>query len=119
MSILASRYRLAGTQMGMPLIEEAGECTDASSTISTLRTYETGRVLLEPLPRAAGLVAKPLDGATLPTLRSVGDGQIGGARANCLQLGKTEFAQLAPEQPVGPEAGKKILSYRRIWIQLS
>jgi len=49
----------------------------------------------------------------------VGDGQIGGARANCLQLGKTEFAQLAPEQPVGPEAGKKILSYRRVWIQLS
>jgi hypothetical protein len=119
MTILAQRYRLAGTQLGRRVIEEAGECTDLGTTITTLRSYETGRVQLEALPRAAGLVAKPLDGSTLPALQSVGDAQIGGALSNCLQLGRTEFAQLAPEQPVGTYAGRRILAFRRLWIQMS
>jgi hypothetical protein len=118
MSVLATRFRIGGTNNGMPVILEEGECTGDSTTTNGLKTYETGRVEILPLPRAAGLVAKGLD-AALPTLQTVGDAQCGGARANCLQIGKTEFSQIAPEQPFGLHSGEKILAYRRVWQQLS
>jgi hypothetical protein len=105
--------------MGVGLIEESGECTGDSTTTNGLKTYETGRVKFEPVPRLAGLTAKALDEAALPTLQTVGDAQCGGSRGNCLQVGKTEFAQIAPEQPFGLHSGQKILAYRRMWVQLS
>lgn len=117
MSILGTRFEISGTRNGMATITEVGECT--TSSVATLKSYETGRVAILSVPRQTGLVAKALDSATLPALQSVGDDQIGGARPNCLQVGKTLFRQLAPVQPVGPYAGDEILQYTRVWQQLS
>jgi hypothetical protein len=100
----------------MPRIVETGLCTDEASSRSLLRLRESGRVQLEPLPRRRGIVAKGLEGQRLdPETLS---GEVIGTMRNCLQLGTTEFSRYAPVQPIGPYAGKGILAYRRLWVQL-
>lgn len=113
--IITQQYRQAGTFGGMPVIEEAGLCTNEASTLSDLREYETGRVEFSPVPRASGLVAKALDGSTLKT-KTVQTPF--GNFENCLQQDRTTLEPYAPRQPIGTFAGREIISYSRRWIHL-
>lgn len=116
MSVLVQLYSIVGTMHGQVLIMETGYCTDEQSTVSALQSQESGRVNLEPIPRAEGITAKALDNRTLKT--STLRGAAIGSRANCLQIGRTVFTPAAPRQPVEPFKNKEILHYTRIWIQL-
>ena len=117
MSVITEIYRKVGTQLGMPVFEQSGICTDEASAITTLRADENGRVELIPLPRRSGLAAKALDNTAVNTV-TLDDPAIGGSHDNCMQIGRTTFERFAPEQDVGPYSGHEILSYRRIFIQL-
>jgi hypothetical protein len=115
MSVITTFYRLAGTMHGMPVIEEAGLCTD--DEVTNLRDHENGRMELNPMPRAAGMTAKALDGGTIKTEDNVGDDYVG-KYDHCVQLGVTEFGLAFPVQPFGTYENKAILHYRRTWVQL-
>lgn len=114
--IIIQEYVRAGEMMGMPVVEEAGLCTDDDATRTTLSEYETGRVELAAIPRAQGLIAKALDGQELQTTTLTAD--VIGTLNNCLQLGKTDYFRFAPVQPIGIYSGSGILRYRRRWVQL-
>ena len=120
MSVLGNTFALAGTVMGRPVIMEMGECTDDGATISSLTANENGRVILEPAPRANGILAKSLDGVAVNTT-SLNHPALGGTRNNCMQLGRTEFSEIAPTQPsgMGTLTGKRILQYSRRFVQLA
>jgi len=109
-------YTVAGEYRGMRLIIEHGLCTDKGSTINELRKYETGRLLLVGVPRRKGLIAKVLDGRSVRTY-SISDPAVGDI-PHCVQVGRTEFRQVAPRQPVGPLRNHRILAYTRRWVQL-
>lgn len=113
MAIIFQQYEKAGTMGGMPVIRETGLATHDTA----LTTYETGRVEIIPLPRAAGLVAKALDGATLTTFTITGDAVVGTLQ-NLLQVGKTVVRLAFPEQPFGTYSGKSIVAFERSWVQL-
>jgi hypothetical protein len=112
MSLISTFYRLEGTLYGMPLIEERGFCTSDEDSLSD---YESGRVELIPLPRAAGIIAKSLDGSALTTKTIE---PVFGRYENCLQIGKTKYSDFAPTQTFGEYEGLRILSYQRTWVQL-
>lgn len=116
MPILSQLYSLAGDFAGRPQIVETGQATDDNGAMNELARYETGRLEIVPLPRSAGLVAKSLDGQKLLT-QTIETNMFGRFR-NCLQLGKTQIAQLAPRQPVGPHSGRKIVTFQRVWVSL-
>lgn len=113
--IITQFYSLAGTQGGMPILQEEGLCSDDQATLGLLRQKECGRIELIPLPRTKGLIAKSLDGQTIPenTLTTPFH-----TFPNCIQLGKTQFSDFAPTQPIGEFRNRRILRYRRTWIQL-
>lgn len=114
--IITTFYEQGGTMHGMPVIHESGLCTDAAMTTNKLKEYEPGRLELVPIPRLTGIVAKSLDGWTIKT--DTLDTPFGKFR-NCLQLEKTLFRDFAPEQPFGQFKNKRILAYRRSWVQLT
>ena len=116
MAILFSNYERQGTYMGMPVLVESGLATDDQSTTDELLRYECGRVEFSPIPRARGLIAKALDGQ--PVVRNTINTERFGRFANCVQMGPTQIGIFAPEQPIGPQAGRQINAFRRVWVQL-
>ncbi len=116
MPILFSNYARNGTFRGMPVIEETGLATDDSGALADLLRYEPGRVEIEAIPRARGLIVKALDGQPVRTNLLVTD-QFG-RFPNCFQMGPTQIQPFAPKQPIGPQAGRRINAFRRTWVQL-
>ena len=114
MAIITQEFAKVGQMHGMPVIREAGLATDDTD----LTTYETGRVELVPVPRAAGIVVKVLDGRTDPTLFSIASDPIVGTVGNLLQLGNTMVQRAFPKQPFGTYTGKEITAYQRTWVQI-
>lgn len=117
MATFSEFFAVEGAMEGMPLISEVGLATNDAGTLNKLRQYETEEIQLNRLPRTRGLTAKAMDGRTLETRTIQQDGI--GRFENCLQLGRTEIRHFAPAQPFGAHAGKEILSYRRMWVQLT
>jgi len=116
-AVLTEIYKRVGTQLGMPVFEVSGLCT--SPAPSSLTAKETGRVQMYPIPRRKGIAVKALDNTAIPALSTLNDVAIGGSYSNCLQVGRTTFERYAPEQPTGFDgAGKEILMYRQVFIQL-
>lgn len=117
MSILATIYTRAGEVDGMPVIQEAGQCTNDTGTLNQLRTYENEALQVVRVPRRSGLTVKNLAGSARPKTRTIADEHVGRFE-NCVQLGRTETQLFAPRQPIGPHLGKCILNYRRQWLCL-
>lgn len=114
--IITQFYSLAGTLLGMPVIQESGLCTNDGSTLDKLREKENEDVRLFRVRRRSGLVAKSMTGVAVKTL-SINDEMLG-RFDNCMQIGRTQTQFFAPRQPFGPFNGKEILSYQRTWVQL-
>lgn len=115
--MIISRTYSAGEMERMPMITEAGLCTNDNATLNNLREYENEDVRLDRVPRRAGLTAKTMDGSGAPRTFTVADAMIGRFQ-NCIQVGRTQTQLFAPAQPIGPFKGKQILRYTRIWVQL-
>ena len=117
--IINTFYSVDGEVMGMPVIRERGLCTNEDSTLNALRRYENEEIQLSRVRRRSGLIVKSLTGDAVET-QTVADEQIG-RFPNCIQLGKTRTAFAFPKQPsgFGPHAGKMILQYERVWVQIS
>jgi hypothetical protein len=115
--IITQLYRVTGTYMDMPTIEETGLITNEESEINALRKDEVEGLEIQRIPNRSGLVVKRLDGNTAIPLNNIRDESIGEYKS-CVQLGATEFSQAFPAQPLGPFNGKRILAYRRTWLQL-
>lgn len=119
MPIITQLFQLGGEVLGQPLIEEVGIATDENDSRNQFARYEVGRVQLEPVPRARGLIAKDRDGVDLTSkvVSLSGDG-LAGSYAVCLQVGPTAYQQLAPVQPFGDYKGYRLLTYSRSWVVL-
>ncbi len=117
MSIISQFYAIAGELDGMPVIQETGLCTNDAATLNAIRKHEKEDLQFSRVPRRAGLTVKTLDGSGVAEPYTVSDPQIG-RFTNCVQKGRTLTNQAFPVQPIGPFAGKAILSYSRTWVQL-
>lgn len=117
MSIISTIYTRAGDYEGMPLVQESGQCTNDTGTLNQLRAYENESIQIARVARRSGLTVKNLAGSSAPRTRTVADEHLGRFE-NCIQIGRTETQLFAPRQPLGPFAGKCILTYRRQWLCL-
>jgi hypothetical protein len=115
--IISRLFSVAGDMDGMPVIQETGLCTNDDATMNAIRRYENEALQFSRVPRRAGLTVKTLDGSGVAELYTVADQQIG-RFPNCVQNGRTLTKLAAPVQPIGPFAGKAIISYSRTWVQL-
>ena len=113
-NLISQKFSRVGEMLGAPLIREMGVCTNDGSAIRDIKEYETGRVEIVAVPRLTGLIVKPLDGQTIRT-KNIDDPTIG-QFSDCVQVGRTQYQQLAPKQPIGPQRGKEILQYERVWV---
>lgn len=114
--ILSTLYSIGQDVLGMPTIVETGYCTNEESQLKALREYENEQVSLERVSRRSGIIAKSLTADAIKT-KDVRDEQVG-SFANCMQMGRTQFALVAPKQPLGKTSGKMILRYSRTWLLL-
>lgn len=117
MSIISQFYAIAGELDGMPVIQETGLCTNDVATMAAIHKYENAALQFSRVPRRAGLTVKTLDGSGVAELYTVSDLQIG-RFPNCVQSGRTLTKLAFPVQPIGPFAGKALISYSRTWVQL-
>lgn len=112
------RWARAGELAGQPVFVETGLAEDDSTARAEFALYETGRVTIEPLPRRAGLAVKGAEGQSSITLRSINDAVTVGSVTNLLQLGRTTVEEYAPEQPIGPHEGSRIVRWSRRWVKV-
>lgn len=101
----------------MPVIQETGLCTNDEATMNAIRRYENEALQFSRVPRRSGLTVKTLDGSAVAETFTVADKQIG-RFPNCVQSGRTLIKLAFPVQPIGPFAGKALISYSRTWVQL-
>lgn len=117
MSIHSTIYTRSGETYGQPMIIESGVCTNDTGTLNQLRAYENEALQITRIPRRSGLVVKNLASSAAPRTQTIADEHLGRFE-NCVQIGRTETQLMAPRQPIGRDAGKCILTYRRQWLCL-